>query len=182
MPILLGVSLERDLGSCPKPVLWLLDGTPLSLHLLPSLISNCLNLSLGTQGRPWWLNEFHFLKTRSGGHRKTFAPRSPTGPCSVSWWGMSLFLSSFHITEAWRGKELAWGVIGRKYRARSWSPVYRHAKVSHNQCPNLLLHNGYIIAEWWGCLEDFQQKHTAGREKNVHIDCEGTESREWSRH
>ena len=56
----------------------------LSLHLLPSLISNCLNLPLGTQGRPWRLNEAHFLRIRNGGHRKAFASRNPAGPCLVS--------------------------------------------------------------------------------------------------
>ena len=67
----------------------------LSLHLLPSLMSNCLNLSLGIQGRSWWLNEAHFLRTRNGEHRKVFAPMSPTGPCLVStwpWWNQSLLL------------------------------------------------------------------------------------------
>ena len=50
---------------------------PLSLDLLPSLISSCLNLSLRTQGRPWRLNEVHFLKTRNGGHRKAFCALEP---------------------------------------------------------------------------------------------------------
>ena len=54
------------------------------LSPIPSLISNCLNLPLGTQGRPWRLNEAHFLKTRNGGHREAFVPRSPTGPIQVS--------------------------------------------------------------------------------------------------
>ena len=53
----------------------------LSLHPLPSLISNCLSLSVVIQGRSWRLNEAHFLKTRNGGHRKSFVPRTPTGPC-----------------------------------------------------------------------------------------------------
>ena len=57
---------------------------PLSLHLLPSLISICLDLSLGTQGRSWRLNGAHFLKTRNGGRRKAFVLRNPTGPCLVS--------------------------------------------------------------------------------------------------
>ena len=55
------------------PVPWLhccfLAAPPLFLHPLPSLISNCLNLPFGTQGR---------------GHRKAFVPRSPTGSCLVS--------------------------------------------------------------------------------------------------
>ena len=56
---------------------------PLSLHLLSSLISNYLNLLIGTQGRSWRLNEAYFLQTRNGGHKKVFVPRSPTGSCSV---------------------------------------------------------------------------------------------------
>ena len=34
---------------------------PLSHHPLPSLISNCLNLPVGTQGRSWRLHEAYFL-------------------------------------------------------------------------------------------------------------------------
>ena len=56
---------------------------PLSLHPLPSLISNCLNLPLGTQGRSWRLNEAHFLEIRNGGHRKSFVPRDLQDPCFV---------------------------------------------------------------------------------------------------
>ena len=37
---------------------------PLSLYLLLSLISNCLNLPLGIQGRLWSLNEVHFQKNK----------------------------------------------------------------------------------------------------------------------
>lgn len=57
---------------------------PWSLHPLPSLIGGCLNLTLGTQGRSWWLNEADFLRMTNGGHIKSFVPRSPTGLCSVS--------------------------------------------------------------------------------------------------
>ena len=66
------------------PVLLLLVCSSLSLHPLPSLISNCLNLPLGTQGRPWRLNEAHFLKTRNRGHTQALGPRSPIGPCLVT--------------------------------------------------------------------------------------------------
>ena len=45
---------------------------PLSLHPLPSLMSNFLNLPFGTQGRSWRLD------------RKTPMPRSPTVSCLVS--------------------------------------------------------------------------------------------------
>ena len=60
--ILLCVSLEGEPGPCPKAaLLFLLTVPPLCLHPLPSLISNCLNLPLGTQGRSWRLNEAYFL-------------------------------------------------------------------------------------------------------------------------
>ena len=39
--------MEEEPGSCPKAVL---TAPARSLHPLPSLISNCLNLPLGTQG------------------------------------------------------------------------------------------------------------------------------------
>ena len=87
MPILLCVILEGKPGPSPKTVvLLLLDYSSFvfaSPPFPPSHISNCLNLPVGTQGRSWRLNEAHFLKTRDGGHRKAFVPRSPTGPCLV---------------------------------------------------------------------------------------------------
>ena len=41
-----------------------LTAPPLSPHLLPSLVDNCVNLLLGTQGRSRRLNEVSFLQTR----------------------------------------------------------------------------------------------------------------------
>ena len=73
MPILLCVFLESAPGYCPKAVLLLLD------YSLPSLIISYLNQCPGTQGRSWWLNE---ARTRHGGHRKAFVPRSLTGAMS----------------------------------------------------------------------------------------------------
>ena len=78
--ILICISLEEDPGPCSKAALLFFDYSSLSLHPLPSSISNCLNLPFGTQGRSWRLNEAYFLQTRNGGHRKGFGPRSPTGP------------------------------------------------------------------------------------------------------
>ena len=69
-------------------VAWLF--LPCLLHPLPALISTCLNLFLGTQGRSWWLNEARFLRTRNGGHRKAFVPRSPAGACLVSPWATKI--------------------------------------------------------------------------------------------
>ena len=57
---------------------------PMSLHPLPSLVSNCLDPPLGIWGRLWWLSEAHFLRTRNRGHREAFVPRSPRGPCTVT--------------------------------------------------------------------------------------------------
>ena len=42
-------------------LLFLFTVPPLSPHPLPSLISNCLNLLVGTLGRSWRLNEAEFL-------------------------------------------------------------------------------------------------------------------------
>ena len=61
----------------------LLTAAPLSLHPFPSLISNCLNLPCGTQGKSWRLRPIPYKK-RNVGHRKVSMPRSPAGPCSVS--------------------------------------------------------------------------------------------------
>ena len=71
-------------GSCLKAVLLFPKCSPLVFASPPFLISNCLNLDIGTQGSSWWLNEACFIKTRNEGHRKAFVPRSPTGPCLVS--------------------------------------------------------------------------------------------------
>ena len=82
--ILLSIFLEEGPRLCPQSctiISWLTP--PCSLHPLPSLSSNCLNLSFGAQGR-WWRLKFFFLKTRNGGYRKACVPRSPTGSCLVS--------------------------------------------------------------------------------------------------
>ena len=69
----------------PAPRLYycFLTVLPSSLHPLPSLISNCLNQSLGTQGRSWRLNKAHFQKNKKWS-TQAFVSRSPKGPCSVS--------------------------------------------------------------------------------------------------
>ena len=53
-------------------------------HHLPSLINNCLNLPIGTQGRSRRLNESCFPNQRNGGHRKALCPGDPQGPASES--------------------------------------------------------------------------------------------------
>ena len=76
-------SLRGNQDLAPRLYYFSLTVPPLSLHPLPSLISNCLNLSLGAQGRSWWLNEVHFLRKINVRHRKAFVPRSPRGSCST---------------------------------------------------------------------------------------------------
>ena len=56
--ILLPVLLEAEPGPNPRLHYCFLAAPPLSLPLLPSLISNCLNLPFGTQGRSWMLEGF----------------------------------------------------------------------------------------------------------------------------
>ena len=58
----------------------------LSLHPLPSLSSNYLNLLFGTQGGSWRLEPISYKQET--GPRRASKPRSPTGSCSVSGlWG-----------------------------------------------------------------------------------------------
>ena len=58
------------LGLCPSSCCYcFLTSLPLSASLL-SLISNCLNLLFGLQGRSRRLNETCFVQTRNGGQRK----------------------------------------------------------------------------------------------------------------
>ena len=47
----------------------------LSVHPLPSLISNCSNMPFGTQGRSWRLETS--LQTRNGGTQKGFHAQDP---------------------------------------------------------------------------------------------------------
>ena len=54
--------LSGDQDPAPRLYCCFLTVPPLSLYPLPSWISNCRNLTLRTQGRPWRLNEAHFLK------------------------------------------------------------------------------------------------------------------------
>ena len=50
--------VNGETGPCPKAAL---DCFSLVSRHLPSLINNCLNLPIGTQGRSWRLNEGCFL-------------------------------------------------------------------------------------------------------------------------
>ena len=62
--ILLCVSLRRNQDRAPRLHYCFSAAPPLSLHPLPSLISNCLNLPFGTQGRSRRPRHF-FLQTRN---------------------------------------------------------------------------------------------------------------------
>ena len=53
--ILLCIFLEEEPGPALSLHCGLLTAPPWSLHPLPSLISNCMNLPFGTQGRSWRL-------------------------------------------------------------------------------------------------------------------------------
>ena len=53
--ILSCVSLEGEPGSYPRLRYYLLTAPPWSLHPLPSLMSDSLNLPFGPQGRSWSL-------------------------------------------------------------------------------------------------------------------------------
>ena len=79
---MLCILLEEEPGPCPKAAPPLI-APPLVLHPLPFLISNCLNLPFGTQGRSSRLNEAYSLQTRNG-TQKGFILWSPTESCAVS--------------------------------------------------------------------------------------------------
>ena len=67
-------SLRRNQDTAPRMHYCFLTAPPLLLYSLPSLISNCLNLPFGTQGRSRRLNESYFLQIRNGQHKKDLHP------------------------------------------------------------------------------------------------------------
>ena len=77
--ILLCVSLEVEPASCPKAALLFFDCSSLVLESLPSLISNCLNLPFGTQGRSWRLEPIPY-KQEVGDIERLLCPGPPQGP------------------------------------------------------------------------------------------------------
>ena len=91
LKILLCVSLEGEPEPCPKLHRCCLTAPLFSPHPLPFLISNCLNLPFGTQGRSWSLHETYFLQTRNWGPRKASIRRAPQSPAcfhchSIPFW------------------------------------------------------------------------------------------------
>ena len=71
--ILLCVSLEWKPGPVPRLHYWFLTASPLSLHRFPFLISNCLNLPVGTQGRSRKLSE----ESENWGTQEGFCAQEP---------------------------------------------------------------------------------------------------------
>ena len=69
------------------PCFWITP--PLFLFSLLSLISSCLNLPFGTQGRSGRLNEAYVLQTRNREYRKDLYLGTPQGPAQFQ---CSLFL------------------------------------------------------------------------------------------
>ena len=80
LPTSLRASREGIQDHAPRLYCCFLTVPPLSLHPLPSLMSNCLNLPLGSQRRSWRLNEACFLKTRNGDTERLLCPEAPEGP------------------------------------------------------------------------------------------------------
>ena len=111
-------SLRRNQDPSPRLHCYFLTAPPLSLHPCASLSSNCLNLPFRTQGRLW--NEAYSLKTRNRGHGKAFMPRSPTGPCSVSW---SALLSIYPIKTSFFTSAYRDYVPREEQRANGWRPI-----------------------------------------------------------
>ena len=76
--------LRGSQDPAPRRHYCLLTAPPLSLHPVPSLINNCLNLPFWTQGRSRSLDEAYFLQTRNRGQGKDCIQEGPTGSCLVS--------------------------------------------------------------------------------------------------
>ena len=75
--VLFCIFLEGEPGPCLSQHHCFLSAPALFLQSLPSLISNCLNLPFGTQGRSRRLKEAYFLQARNKGHGKDLYGRTP---------------------------------------------------------------------------------------------------------
>ena len=78
--------LKGNQDLAPRLYYCFLTFPPFSLHPLPSLISNCFNLPIGTHRRSWRLNKAYFLLTRKQGTQKDFCTQDPlpnSGSCLV---------------------------------------------------------------------------------------------------
>ena len=74
--------MKRNQDPAPRLHYCFLTAPPLSLHLLPFLISNCLNLPFWNSGNVLGV-EVYSLKTKNGDTERLVL-QSPTGPCLVS--------------------------------------------------------------------------------------------------
>ena len=84
------VHSSQDQDPAPRLHCCFLTALPLFPHSLIPLISNCLNLLFGAQGRSRGLKAF-FLQTRNGGHGKAFVPgRAPQGPAQFQYHNIRL--------------------------------------------------------------------------------------------
>ena len=77
--ILLCISLEGDPGLCPILHSFFLTVSPLILHYLLSLVSNCLNLLFGTQGRSRRLKPYFPSSGEMGDTERVCTWEDPTG-------------------------------------------------------------------------------------------------------
>ena len=77
--------LRQNQDSAPRLHYCFLAVPPLSLHPLPSLISNSLNLPFGTQGRSWRLESFHY-KQEMGDMERLSCPGVPQCPAWFQHW------------------------------------------------------------------------------------------------
>ena len=126
MPLSSCGSLRENQDPVPRLYYYCLAGLPPpSLHPLPSLISNYLNLSFGAQGRPWSLNEAYFPKPRRE-RGKGFGPRNPTGPCLV--------IAAWLIVEFWLK------------RMGEWKPENEFYSLLSDVCLKLV--KNFIIMLW----------------------------------
>ena len=68
--------------TAPRLYYCFLTVSPLSLHPLPCLISNCLNLPFGTQGRSWRLESVPY-KQETGNTGRLRYSGDPQGPARL---------------------------------------------------------------------------------------------------
>ena len=94
---MLCLSLEAEPGSAPRLHYCFLAAPPLSLHPLPSLISNYLSLPFRTQGRSWSPESVPY-KNEEQGSQKGFCPWEPHRSCSGSFSLYFFLLSSFFLS------------------------------------------------------------------------------------
>ena len=85
------------------------DCFSLVLHPFPSLINNCLNLPIVTQGRSWRLNEAYFLYSKNWGTQKSFCAQEPKrallGVSSDASFLLQFSRNAKFIFGAWIGSE-----------------------------------------------------------------------------